>query len=71
MPMVIFKEELKKKAWDPKAYNVEAIVSRDELPDARVIFSMQQLHGELESSRIKREKDLNDSLEFAKHYTCK
>lgn len=48
-----------------------ASVSRKELSDEQVRVSMQRLHDDMKSYRMRREKDMDDSLEFAKHYTCR
>lgn len=49
-----------------------ATVNADEITDdEKKIRSIRQMHADMKSYRIRREKALEDSMEFAKHYTCK
>lgn len=47
------------------------LIHCERLSEKQVKESMQRLHDEMKSYRLRREKDMDDSMEFAKHYTCK
>ena len=48
-----------------------ATVNAPRISDEQAVRAVRQMHSDMKSYRIRREKALEDSTEFAKHYTCK
>lgn len=50
---------------------IYASVYRKRLSDSQMIHASRRLHKDMEASRIKQEKSMAESYEFAKHYYSK
>lgn len=56
---------------DGDVHGFIATVNAPRISDEQAVRAIRQMHSDMRSYRIRREKALEDSVKFAKHYTCK